>query len=254
MRSFRPLALLLALGLPSMHALMAQDSSSNPPTQAQDQTQPHQPAPDSSQQAPAPTPQQLSVQARIRARREQRRAAAIHDTYSHLFETYTNMGYLRFSPGPHLQRLTYYAWDAGLTRYYSERLGVTVGGRGYYGTAYVGLNQFNLTRPAISQYDVMGGPIYRFYLQPKYAISGRVMGGWALGNFSGDTNGIGAKQLGLWPDGSTYAISGSIIGDANLTPNVAFRLAGDYLGTGFGGSMQNSFGFTGGVVYRFGKR
>ncbi len=151
------------------------------------------PDPAQRRQPQAQTPQQLSVQARIRARREQRRAAAIHDAYSHHYETYANMGYLRFQPGPSLQRLTFYAWDTGLTRYFSERLGVTVDGRGYYGTAYVGLNQHSLTRPAISQYDALAGPTYRFYLQPRYSIAGRVIGGFAYGNFSGDTNGFGAK-------------------------------------------------------------
>jgi hypothetical protein len=95
MRSFRRLALLLALGLPAMPAVLAQSSSSIPPTQtpAQDQGQAQQPP-------AAATPQQLSVQARIRARREQRRAAAIHDVYSHRYETFADMGYLRFKPGP----------------------------------------------------------------------------------------------------------------------------------------------------------
>lgn len=229
-----------------MHVVLAQDSSSSSATPAASQ--------DQTQQPPAQTPQQQSVQARIRARREQRRAAAIHDAYSHLYETYGDMGYLRFKPGPSLQKATMYAWDTGLTRYFSERLGVTVGGRGYYGTAYVGLNQFNLTRPAISEYNALIGPSYRFYLQPKYSIAGRVMGGFAHGKFSGDTNGIGAKALGLYPDGNTFAASASIIGEANLTPNIAFRLSGDYLATGFGSSMQNSVGFTTGIVYRFGKQ
>ena len=42
----------------------------------------------------------MSVQARIRARREQRRATAIHDAYAHHYEAYADMGYLRFKPGP----------------------------------------------------------------------------------------------------------------------------------------------------------
>lgn len=259
MRSFRRLAVLLALALPAANAVLAQNSSSSSQAPAQDQAQPagaQPPAADS--QSAAPTPQSsTSVQARIRARREQRRAAAIHDAYSHLFETYGDLGYLRFKPGPSLQRLTFYGWDIGLTRYYSERFGITVGGRGYTGIAYVGLNQYSqgaFTRPKVSVYDAMAGPTYRFYLQPRYSLAGRVMGGFAHGNFSGDTNGITPPLLGLYPDSNTYAISGSIIGEANLTPNVALRLAGDYLGTGFGSSMQNSIGFTGGVVYRFGKR
>ena len=80
------------------------------------------------------------------------------------------------------------------------------------------------------------------------------MGGMAHANNSGDTNGFGAKTLGLYPDGYTFAISGSALGEFNLTPNVAFRLGPEYLATGFGSSFQSSLGFTGGVVYRFGKQ
>src|ERR1017187_10272065 len=253
MRSFRRLALLLALFFPAMHAVLAQSSSSNP------QTQPPPPAPDQSQgqaqqQPQEQTPQQLSVQARIRARREQRRAAAIHDAYSHRFETFADMGYLRFKPGPSLQRLTFYAWYTGITRYFNERFGATVDGRGYYGTAFVGLNPSNITRPAISEYNALVGPTYRFYLQPKYSVAGRVMAGYAYGNFSGDTNGFGGTTLGLYPDGNTFAASTAVIGEINVTPYIGLRLAPEYFATGFGSSMQNSLGFTGGLVYRFGKR
>ncbi len=246
MRSYRHLALLLALVVPATYAVLAQSSSSTPPTPAtgQDQAQ---------AQAPEQTPQQQSVQARIRARREQRRAAAIHDAYAHRFEAYEGMGYLRFQPGPSLQRLTFYAWETGLTRNYGPRLGINFEGRGYYGTAYVGLNPSNITRPSISQYDALVGPQYRFYAQPKFSFSGRVMGGFSHANNSADTNGFGAKTLGLYPDSNTFAVSASAFGEYNVTPNLALRLGPEYFVTGYGSNMQNSVGFNGGIVYRFGK-
>jgi hypothetical protein len=198
------------------------------------------------------------VEDRIRLRREQRRAAAISDAYNHRYESYLTLGYLRFQPGPSLQRLTYYAWDTGLTRYYNERLGVNFDARGYVGIAYVGLNFTNDTRYKISQYDLMLGPTYRFYVQPKFAISGRVLAGWALGNFTGDTNGFGSICSGnsclLYPDGSTFAASASVIGDYNISPDFSLRLAPEYFFTGFGSSIQSSRGFTIGLVYRFGKQ
>ncbi len=251
MHAFRRYTLLLALSLPAISALPAQNSGTSS-SAAQDQTQSASQA-----QSAGETAAQLSVQERIRQRRLQRRATAIHDAYDHRWETYMDMGYLRFQPGPLLQRLTYYAWETGLTRFSSERLGFTLDGRGYYGTAYVGLNQYSqgqFTRPAISQYDVMAGPVYRFYLQPKFSISGRVMAGWAHGNFSGDTNGIPPPLLGLYPDADTYAASAAIIGEYNLTPSVGFKLAPEYFFTGFGSTIQASRGFTAGVVYRFGKQ
>jgi hypothetical protein len=249
MSSFRRLALLLALCLASANILLAQSSSSssNPANSPQDQGA----AP---QSAASQNPGAVSVQARIRARREQRRAQAIRDVYSHLYEAHAGMGYLRFTPGPNLQRVTYYAWDTEFTRYFSQRLGVTLDGRGYYGTPYVGLNLSSITRPAVSTYAAMAGPTYRFYMHPKYSISGRVMSGYAHGNFSGDTNGFGGKTLGLWPDGDTYAVSGGLIGEYNISPAIGLRLGGEYFGTGFGSTMQNSVGFTTGLVLRFGKQ
>jgi hypothetical protein len=80
------------------------------------------------------------------------------------------------------------------------------------------------------------------------------MAGWAHGNFSGDTNGITPPLLGLYPDGDTYAASAAIIGEYNLTPSVAFKLAPEYFFTGFGSSTQASRGFTIGMLYRFGKQ
>ena len=235
-----------------MHFVQAQSSSSssNPATPTQDQAQ----------QAAAPSQGELSVQARVKARREQRRAAAMRDAYDHLYEIYAGAGYLRFVPGPTLMRLNEYNWNAGLTRYFNERLGVTLEGRGTYGTAFIEPGEGNppagdvgLTKPAISQYAVLLGPTYRFYMQPKYSISGRVMGGYAQGNFTGDMNGYGTLGV-LYPDGYTFAANASIIAEYNVSPNLGLRVAPEYMLTGFGSTIQNSLGYTISIVYRFGKQ
>jgi hypothetical protein len=246
MVSFRRLALLLALVLPAMHVLFAESSSSssNPATQAEAQPQ---------QSTAAQTQPQMSVQARIKARREQRRVAALHEVYDHLYEGYVGAGYLRTHAGVP-QRVTMYDWNVGLTRYFNERLGVTLDGRGYYGTPFTGLNQYSITKPAISEYAGMIGPTYRFYLQPKYSVSARVLAGYQEGNFSGDTNGVGGVNLGLYPDSSTFAVSASTFIEYNLTPNIGLRVAPEYVLTGFGSTQQNSLGFTSGLVIRFGKQ
>ncbi len=249
MYSFRRIAIVLALFLPASFAALAQSSSSSstPESTTQDQAQPQAPAAANSQQG------QANVQSRIRLRREQRRAQAIHDTYSHTYEVFVGGGYLRMIPGPNLQRLTMYSWDVAVTRYWNERLGITVDGRGYYGTAYVGLNSTSLTRPAISHYDVLAGPTYRFVTHPKYSIAGRVMGGLAHSNFASDTNGFGTATLGLYPDGNTYALSAGILGEVNVTPTLSLRLGPEYFVNGFGSTLQADPGFTYGFVYRFGK-
>jgi hypothetical protein len=254
MYSFRRLAVLLALASSAVSILPAQSSSSSGNPAAAD---PQAPA-----AAQAQTPNQtqnqsqMSVQARIRARREQRRAAAIHDAYLHLYEIYFGAGYLRFTPGSSLQRVNEYDWNVGFTRYFTERLGATLDGRGYYGTPFIEPVQDNggITKPEISQYAALLGPTYRFYLQPKYSISGRVLAGFSQGNFSGDTNGHGTAIFGLWPDGPTFAGTASIFVDYNVAPTLALRVAPEYYATRFGSSFQNGLGYNISLIYRFGKQ
>ncbi|HUB52555.1 MAG TPA: hypothetical protein VL986_10425 [Terracidiphilus sp.] len=249
MHSFRRLFLVLTLALPAF--LAAQSTPSSLSSAGDTQT------PDSSssqaQQQPQQESGQTSVQARIKQRREQRRAAAIHETYGRLYEAFAGTSYLRFSPGASLQRTAFYGWDTGVTRFKTERFGYTFDARGFYGIAYTGLNQFELTRPKISMYNLMAGPTYRFYMTPKVSISGRALGGVSISDFSGDTNGYGSTALGIWPDGTTFAAGGGIIGQYNVAPDISLRLSGEDLATGFGSTVQNSFGFTAGFVYRFGK-
>ena len=250
MFSFRRLAVLVALASSAVSILSAQSSSSSGNPVAAD---PQAPA---AQQTQTENKSQLSVQARIRARREQRRAAAIHDAYLHLYELYFGAGYLRFTPGSTLQRVNEYDWNVGFTRYFNERLGATLDGRGYYGTPFIEpfANNGGITKPAISQYAGLLGPTYRFYLQPKYSISGRVLAGFSQGNFSGDTNGHGTATFGLWPNGPTFAGTASIFVDYNVAPTLALRVAPEYYATGFGSSFQNSLGYNISLIFRFGKQ
>ncbi|MGH9518229.1 MAG: hypothetical protein ACRD2D_01210, partial [Terriglobales bacterium] len=128
---------LCALAFLTIHtAARAQDA----PGHAQDHVQDQQSSSSSSATPAAQTPPKtvtesngvLTVQGRIRARREQRRAQAIHDAYAHRWDVSVGGGYLRFKPGPNLQRATMYSWDTAVTRYWNEKLGLTVDGRGYY--------------------------------------------------------------------------------------------------------------------------
>jgi len=265
MFSSRRLALLLALGPVAVTAALAQSSSSS--------STPEAPAPAADQaqaQSSAQSQGQVSVQARIRARRVQRRAAAIHEAYDHTYEMNFGFGYLRFSPGPGpvapgttkplgLELAHEYAWDIGMTRYFDHRLGVSAEARGYYASAYVG-SLYNpssnvLTNPAINEYTGLIGPTYRFYMQPKFSVSGRVLGGVMHGNFSSDLGAYAPKSttFGVWPDGYTFAVSASVPVEYNLTPRVGLRVAPEYLFSGFGSTIQYTRGFTTGVVYRFGK-
>ena len=84
-------------------------------------------------------------------------------------------------------------------------------------------------RPQISEYPFLAGPTYRFRLRQKTALSAFVLGGTAIGKFDGDSKGISAANLGLWPSTSArpaFSIGGSL--DLNLYPNLAFRITPSY--------------------------
>ncbi len=249
MFSFTRTVLLLVLGASSSVGLLAQSSSSAPQAET--------PAATTSAQS------SLSVQARIKARREQRRVQAIHDVYSHLYEVYVGAGYQRTKggegviSGKGLQKINEFSWDVGVTRYFNQKLGVTLDGRGNYGSVYIGPNSVtnsSLTKPAISQYSGMIGPTYRFILEPRYSVSGRVLAGVSYGNNSGDIGSFTPAELGLYPDGAAVAVSASVPFEYNVSPGVGVRLAPEYLLTNFGSKIQNGLGFTGGVVVRWGKQ
>lgn len=200
----------------------------------------------------------MSVQARIQKRREQRRAQAIQDAYSHKYEAYLGMGYERFNLSNNLQRATLWSWNGDFTRYFREDLGMTADVRGNYGTAFLEPKQEvnNISHPAIYLHSGMIGPVYRFYKTPRYALYGRALLGVSYGVFSGDFQGyqINATATGLYADGAVFAANGGVLGDYNLTPNFAMRLAGEYTLTGFGSSVQANPGVTLGCVYRWGKQ
>jgi hypothetical protein len=192
------------------------------------------------------------------ANRKARIARQIADTYTHRWEVAGGGGYLRFRSGQFNQKNSEIAFWMNTTYYFNRNLGLTGELRGAYGNAKIeNLNRFatQVGRPQISEYPFLVGPTYRFRLRQKTALSGFVLGGTAIGKFDGDSKGISAANLGLWPSTSArpaFSIGGSL--DLNLYPNLAFRITPSYTATTFGGSLQNNAGFEMGVVYRFGRQ
>jgi hypothetical protein len=241
---------LLALALFAAPMLLcAQSTTDQQPAQTPAQTQ-----------APAPqAPQQRAevlreAQARVKARRKLRIQQIIQDTYSHKYELYLGGGYLRFRPGSSLQRINESAWDLGVTDYFAGKLGLTADFRGYYGTTYTNVNEFQIFAPSISQYTFMAGPQLRFFEGQHWAWSGNVLVGLGHGNFSTGTGGLPGTLIGLYPDGNSVNLSVGASVDYNLGPGLAIRLTPNYLMTDYGSELQHNLGFNAGVVYRFGRQ
>jgi hypothetical protein len=189
------------------------------------------------------------------ANRKARIAKAIEDTYSHRWEVAGGGGYLRFRPGQYLQKNSEIAFWMNGTYYLNRKLGVTGEVRGGYGNAKVGNNPYLQFNPQISEYPFMAGPTYRVRVREKTSIGAFVLGGTAIGKFDGGSKGYSTAALGLWPStNARAAFSAGVNLDLNLYPNLAFRVAPTYLGTTFGGTVQNNLGFNMGIVYRFGRQ
>ncbi len=229
--------------------LLAQSSPSTPPAaQPQSQQQPENP-----QQNQVRMAQQ--AQARIRARRQEMVRRVVEDTYSHKFEVYGGGGYVRFRPGQFLQQMNEAAWNMGFTDYFRPRLGVTADVRGYYGTAFILNNPYNIFKPSISQYTFMAGPQYRIVSRIHWAISGQVLVGGAKGIFNATSGQLPGTLVGMWPNATDFAVDVGVPIDYNLGPALAVRVNPNYLFTTFGSSVQTkNIGYTVGIVYRFGRR
>jgi hypothetical protein len=189
------------------------------------------------------------------ANRRARIAKEIQETYTHRWEVGGGGGFLRFRSGEHLQRNSEISFWLDTTYYFNQKLGLTGELRGSYGNAKVGNTIYNIPNPQISEYPFLAGPTYRVRTKQHYSVGVFALGGTAIGKFDGGSKGIPAALLGMWP--STNARPAFSLGanvDINLFPNLAFRIAPSYLGTTFGGSLQNNGGFDMGLVYRFGRQ
>lgn len=210
------------------------------------------------QTAPQGTQERAEVlrqaQERVKARRKLRLQQVIQDTYTHQYEVYGGGGYLRFTPGSSLQHLNEAAWNAGFTDYVKGKIGITADFRGYYGTAFTYINEFQVFNPSISQYTFLAGPQVRLVERLHWGISANALVGAGHGNFSTNTGGLPGTLIGLYPDGTAFNLSISAPIDYNLGPTFAIRITPNYLMTNYGSSIQNNLGWNAGVVWRFGRQ
>lgn len=192
------------------------------------------------------------------ANRRARIERTVHETYSHRWEVAGGGGFMRFRSGEFTQKNSEITFWLNTNYYFNEKLGLTGEVRGAYGNAKIpNYNPFAalVGNPQISEYPFLVGPTYRFRLRQRTAISAFALGGTAIGKFDSASKGISASQLGFWPSTSArpaFSVGANV--DLNVYPNLAFRIAPNYLGTTFGGNLQNNFGFNMGLVYRFGSQ
>jgi hypothetical protein len=187
------------------------------------------------------------------ANRKARIERTIQETYSHRWEVGGGGGYLRFRSGEDLQRNNEVTWWVSGTYSMNQKLGILASAQGSYGNAKVGNTIYNIENPQISQYTFMAGPNYRLYAKEKYAASVFGMAGAGIGKFDSGSKGIPAANLGMWPSETRAVFSVGANLDYNFYPNLAARVTPLYLGSTWGGTIQNNLGVNVGLIYRFGR-
>ncbi len=187
------------------------------------------------------------------ANRKARIARIIQDSYTRRWEAGGGGGYLRFRTGPstrQVNEVTY--WGSALYNL-TPRLGIVGLTGGAFGSARIQNGFPNAANPQIQEYNFMAGPSYRIVARAKYAVSLYGAGGVGWGRFSTGPKDFPPQTVGLWPSGFNAAFGAGVNLDYNFFPNLAFRVTPTYLGTTFGGTLQNSKGVNVGLVYRFGR-
>ncbi len=198
--------------------------------------------------------QEAHARRETNASRQARIQRTIDQTYGHRWEVAAGGGYLRWHSGETLKANNEVSWAVSTNYFLNPKLFVIGDARGSFGNAHATTNNtYGVYNPQINEYFFTGGAGYRFYRKEKVAVSAQATGGTAWGIFSGGAKGLPGTYVGLWPDGFKPAFTLGLNADYNIFPNLAFRVAPTYVGTNFGGKIQNNAGFNMGVVYRFGK-
>lgn len=190
------------------------------------------------------------------ASRQARIQRTIKDTYTHRWEVFGGGGFLRFRSGDYLQKNNEVTWITQANYFLSPKFAIVGDARGSFGNGKPlrGAYLTQAPNPQINEYTFTGGVTYRFYASEKLDLNVQGLGGAAMGAFSGGSKGLTYQQTGFWQDGTRAAFIGDFNLDYNFYPNLAIRLSPTYVGTTFGGTLQNNWGFNAGFVYRFGRQ
>jgi hypothetical protein len=150
-------------------------------------------------------------------------------------EVFGGYQYTRINPGSGISGENFNGWNAAVTGNINHWLGVT----GDVSGAYKSISGVSL-----KQYTFMGGPTISSHSSEKFTPFVHALFGGA--HFSG--SGFGGS-------GSDNAFAMALGGGLDLgVKNFAVRVGQfDYLMTRFGGTSQNDFRYSAGIVFRFGK-
>ncbi len=178
------------------------------------------------------------------------------------FDLYGGAAYSHFNPGyAHQSRATnLLGWDGTATAWFSRAYGAEATARGVYGSFIIPVNSFGVSGNSnMSEHIFLFGPSFRMLRTEKYTAGMHVLIGGAYGSFDQGYAGSGVQPFntGIYNNQLAFAAAVGGWGDYNLTaisPKLALRFVADYQPTRYGGTIQNEFVGTVGIVYKLGLR
>jgi hypothetical protein len=146
-----------------------------------------------------------------------------------------------------------------VTGWFSNSVGIEGTARGLYGTINLPANavaSLGVKTSNMSEHIFLFGPSFRLYRSARITAGGHILVGGAYGSFDQGFHGTGAQPFTYGVYNNTLAFASAVGGWAgyNLTPKLSVRFTGDYQPTRYGGTTQNEFAGTVGIVYKLGHR
>ena len=177
------------------------------------------------------------------------------------FDVMGGAAYSHFNPGyaHRVQAINLLGWDASVTTWVSNTVGIEATGRGLYGTINLPANavsDLGIKTSDMSEHLFLFGPSARLYRRERLTAGGHILIGGAYGSFDKGFSGTGAQPFTYGVYNNTLAFAGAIGGWAGyaVTPKISVRFVADYQPTRYGGTTQNEFAGTIGIVYKMGHR
>lgn len=175
------------------------------------------------------------------------------------FDIYGGAAYSHFNPGyaHHVQAINLLGWDGSVTGWFRNAYGLEATARGVYGQFTIPPNSYAVTgKSNMSEHIFLFGPSFRMLRAEKYTAGMHVLIGGAYGSFDKGYAGSGVQPFATGVYNNQLAFAAAVGGwaDYHLTPKFAVRAVADYQPTRYGGTMQNEFLGTVGIVYKIGTR
>ena len=175
------------------------------------------------------------------------------------FDIYGGAAYSHFNPGyaHRVEATNLLGWTGSVTGWFAQHYGLEATARGVYGNYNVPVNNYGINGTSnMSEHLFLFGPSFRMLEREKYTLGMHVLIGGSYGSFDQAFNGTGVQPFSVGVYNSDLAFAGVIGGwaDYNVRPHFAVRFNADYQPTRFGGTTQNEFAGTVGIVYKIGSR